>query len=263
MAPRRFAGADAAIRSWYGFLTGSGVTRASGGKIQPLSRNSALGFIGNLGHESAGTFGDIVEHGSGAGRGALQYTGARRGPYDAARAAAVKQGIDPNSMQFQQQYFAKEYTNNDLAGWTKAFDGSPRNASLEAEAVRYRRQYLRPAAGLEHDDGRIAWAKRAAALTGGSTGAGPTGAGPTGAGPTGAGPSGSTPDLGGALQSIGSAIGQMPGMVMNQLLGQRNQQGQGAILTPADLLGPSQQAAQRQLDWILGRRRPDGSGSGG
>ena len=254
MAPRRFAGADAAIRSWYNFLTGSGVTKASGGKIRPLSRNSALGFIGNLGHESAGTFGDIVEHGSGAGRGALQYTGARRGPYDAARAAAAKQGIDPNSMQFQQQYFAKEYTNNDLAGWTRAFDGSPRNASMEAEAVRYRKQYLRPAAGLEHDDGRIAWAKHAAALTGGPTGAGPTGAGPTGAG---------TPDLGGALQSIGSAIGQMPGMVMDQLLGRRNQQGQRSVLTPADLLAPSQQAAQRQLDWILGRRRPDGSGSGG
>ena len=47
---------------------------------------------------------DVVEHGSGAGRGMFQYTGARRGPYDRARSEALMQGQDPNDIHWQIDY---------------------------------------------------------------------------------------------------------------------------------------------------------------
>ncbi len=47
---------------------------------------------------------DVVERGSGAGRGMLQYTGARRGPYDQARSEAIAAGQDPNDINWQLDY---------------------------------------------------------------------------------------------------------------------------------------------------------------
>lgn len=47
---------------------------------------------------------DVVERGSGAGRGMFQYTGARRRPYDRARARARRNGEDVNDIDWQIDY---------------------------------------------------------------------------------------------------------------------------------------------------------------
>ena len=47
---------------------------------------------------------DVVEGGSGAGRGMFQYTGSRRWPYDKARRQSLNRGQDPNSMEWQIDY---------------------------------------------------------------------------------------------------------------------------------------------------------------
>lgn len=47
---------------------------------------------------------DVVEHGTGIGRGMLQYSYSRRGPYDRARAQALRQGKDVNDINWQIDY---------------------------------------------------------------------------------------------------------------------------------------------------------------
>lgn len=47
---------------------------------------------------------DVVEGGSGAGRGMFQYTGSRRWPYDTARHQALSGGQNPNSIEWQIDY---------------------------------------------------------------------------------------------------------------------------------------------------------------
>ena len=47
---------------------------------------------------------DVVEKGSGAGRGMFQYTGDRRHPYDRARGQALNQGKDVNDINWQIDY---------------------------------------------------------------------------------------------------------------------------------------------------------------
>ena len=47
---------------------------------------------------------DVVEGGSGAGRGMFQYTGSRRWPYDKARQQALNKGQNPNSIEWQVDY---------------------------------------------------------------------------------------------------------------------------------------------------------------
>ena len=47
---------------------------------------------------------DVVERGSGKGRGMFQYTYSRRTPYDRARAQALQQGKDPNDINWQIDY---------------------------------------------------------------------------------------------------------------------------------------------------------------
>lgn len=47
---------------------------------------------------------DVVEKGSGAGRGMFQYTDDRRAPYDRARAQALRQGQDVNDINWQIDY---------------------------------------------------------------------------------------------------------------------------------------------------------------
>lgn len=51
---------------------------------------------------------DVVEHGTGIGRGMLQYSYSRRGPYDRARAQALQQGQDPNDINWQIDYALKK-----------------------------------------------------------------------------------------------------------------------------------------------------------
>lgn len=47
---------------------------------------------------------DVVERGTGAGRGMFQYTNERRGPYDRARQKALQKGQNPNSIEWQVDY---------------------------------------------------------------------------------------------------------------------------------------------------------------
>ena len=80
------------IQSWLTFLAGPGVEEQSQGKIKPLTAEEACGFIGCMIVETGSPLLnqlDVVETGSGSGRGAMQYTGVRRTAYDKARAAAI------------------------------------------------------------------------------------------------------------------------------------------------------------------------------
>ena len=97
--------AHANLQHWLEFFCSSAVTEASLGVIQPLTAEEACGFLGCMvvetGEPELEDL-DVIEAGSGAGRGAMQYTGVRRTAYDAARSQAISEGIDPNSNDWQE-----------------------------------------------------------------------------------------------------------------------------------------------------------------
>lgn len=175
-------GAPANIQSWLTFLTGPEVESASKGKISPLTLAEACGFVGCIivetGQPNLDRL-DVVEAGSGAGRGAMQYTGVRRGPYDKARAAAVARGVDPNSNAWQQTYFAEEYAGlhdtpqGSLIGWTRIFEDRPAGMTPAAAAAYWTGSaaagegYFRP--GVPHLDRRQQEAERIWGLAQGGT----------------------------------------------------------------------------------------------
>ena len=101
--------AHANLQHWLEFFCSSAVTEASLGVIQPLTAEEACGFLGCMvvetGEPELEDL-DVIEAGSGAGRGAMQYTGVRRTAYEAAREQVIAEGIDPNSNDWQEQYFA-------------------------------------------------------------------------------------------------------------------------------------------------------------
>lgn len=74
---------------------------------------------------------DVIEAGSGVGRGAMQNTGVRRTAYAAARLQVIADGIDPNSNGWEAQYSAQEYAGlRDLpecllSAWTRVFEDRP------------------------------------------------------------------------------------------------------------------------------------------
>jgi hypothetical protein len=133
------------LQSWFAFLTGPDVETASKGHIRRLTAAEACGFIGCMvvetGNPDLAQL-DVLEAGSGAGRGAMQYTGARRLAYDRARAGADAQGIDTTSNEWQQQYFAEEYAGlhdppeGSLIGWSRVFQQRPAGMNA-AEAAAY------------------------------------------------------------------------------------------------------------------------------
>ena len=92
--------AHANLQHWLDFFCSSAVTEASLGVIQPLTAEEACGFLGCMvvetGEPELENL-DVVEAGSGAGRGAMQHTGVRRTAYDAARSQAIAGGIDPRA----------------------------------------------------------------------------------------------------------------------------------------------------------------------
>ena len=108
---------------------------------------------------------DVIEQQAKAGRGLSQYTGTRRIPYDAARDDALKAGKDPNSVQWQMQYFADEYAGKfdqegrSLIGWTRSLESLPPNQSAGQYAKRITGSadsasgYFRP--GVPHTDRRM------------------------------------------------------------------------------------------------------------
>jgi hypothetical protein len=141
--------------------------------IQPLTAAAACGFLGCMvvetGEPELENL-DVVEAGSGAGRGAMQYTGVRRTAYDAARLQAIAGGIDPNSNAWQEQYFAEEYAGlhdppqGSLIGWTRVFEDRPAGMDPAAAAAYWTGSaaaaegYFRP--GTPHTERRQAEADR-------------------------------------------------------------------------------------------------------
>ena len=96
------------VRQAYNFLTGDGIVDRSGGSIQPMTPEAASGLIGGwmveTGSDDLSNL-DVVERNNNqAGRGISQFSHSRRGPYDAARDAAINAGVDPNSMAIQLGY---------------------------------------------------------------------------------------------------------------------------------------------------------------
>ena len=154
------------------YLTSTQVVRDSGGAIpRPLSSEMASGLIGSMIVESGSpdlSQLDVVERGSGAGRGALQYTGWRRQAYDAARQRQIEVGGDPNELAWQLLYMAQEYAGyhdqngngNSLSGFTRAFEQPDRAITPEDASFVLTRDYLRPARGSEHYDRRASEARR-------------------------------------------------------------------------------------------------------
>ena len=163
------------IREAYDFLTGDGIVKRSGGQLQSMSPEGASGLIGGwiveTGSEDLSNL-DVVERNNNQkGRGISQFTDARRGPYDAARQAAIKAGIDPNSMEFQLGYVVDEYmgkhdgpSGNSLSGWTKSFQNFGREDNVRDAAVGFttgiggKEGYFRPT--TPHLDRRIEAAER-------------------------------------------------------------------------------------------------------
>lgn len=155
------------LQSWLTFLCGPDVDRVSRGKIKPLTPAEACGFIGCIIVETGQPLLnklDVVEAGSGAGRGAMQYTGVRRVAYDKAAAAAIAKGIDTNSNAWQQQYFAEEYAGlhdppqGSLIGWTRVFEDRPAGMDPSKAAAHWTAHYSRP--GVPHLDRRQQEAQR-------------------------------------------------------------------------------------------------------
>jgi len=167
------SGPHANLQHWLSFFCSSAVTEASLGVIQPLTAEEACGFLGCMvietGEPELENL-DVIEAGSGAGRGAMQYTGVRRSAYDAARLQAIAEGIDPNSNGWQQQYFAEEYAGlhdppeGSLIGWTRVFEDRPSGMDSAAAAAYWTGSaaaaegYFRP--GTPHLERRQAEAQR-------------------------------------------------------------------------------------------------------
>ena len=154
------------------YLTSTQVVRDSGGAIpRPLSSEMASGLIGCMIVETGSadlSQLDIVEKGSGAGRGALQYTGWRRQAYDAARQRQIDIGGNPNELAWQLLYMAQEYAGyhdqngngNSLSGFSRVFEQPDRAITPEDASFVLTRDYLRPEEGSEHYNRRATEARR-------------------------------------------------------------------------------------------------------
>ena len=106
--------AIANVRKAHDHLTGGGFTEATGGLVPPMTTEAACGLIGGWSVETGDPELrklDVVEKGNGQkGRGMSQYTGVRRTAYDKARETALANGEDVNSLDWQLDYAADEYT---------------------------------------------------------------------------------------------------------------------------------------------------------
>ena len=156
------------VRQAYDFLTGDGIVDRSGGALQSMTPEAASGLIGNWMVETGSndlTNLDVVERNNNqAGRGISQFSHSRRGPYDAARDAAINAGVDPNSMDFQLGYAVDEYMGKhdggggSLIGWTKAFENHGQSNDLVGATTGFQNDYFRPSE--PHQNRRIEAAQR-------------------------------------------------------------------------------------------------------
>ena len=151
------------VRKAYDFLTGDGIVERSSGALQSMSPEAASGLIGGwiveTGSPNLSNL-DVVERNNNqAGRGISQFSHERRGPYDAARDAAINAGIDPNSVDFQLGYAIDEYTGKhdvggkSLIGWTNAFENHGQSNSVSGAVRGFTNDYFRPS--TPHMDRRI------------------------------------------------------------------------------------------------------------
>ena len=156
-------GATNNVRRAYDFLTGDGIVERSGGALQSMTPEGASGLIGGwmveTGSDDLSNL-DVVERNNNqAGRGISQFSHARRGPYDAARDAAIKAGIDPNSVDFQLGYAIDEYTGKhdggggSLIGWTDSFENHGQSTDVAGATRGFTNDYFRPS--TPHMDRRI------------------------------------------------------------------------------------------------------------
>jgi hypothetical protein len=138
----------------YHFLTGEGIVKSSRGRLKSMTAESAAGLIGNWIVETGShdlTKLDVVEYAGGAGRGMSQYTSVRRWPYDQARLLHLREGGDPNCIDFQLNYFVEEYIGlhdpspgKSLIGWSHSLERYSKMSSPELAAEAFSRAYFRP-----------------------------------------------------------------------------------------------------------------------
>ena len=156
------------IRQAFDFLTGDGIVDRSNGQLDAMTPEAASALIGNwvveTGSEDLSNL-DVVEvRNNQAGRGISQFSHSRRPAYDAARDAAIKAGVDPNSMEFQLGYAVDEYTGKhdpngrSLSGWTKAFEKHGQSTDVRGATTGFNNDYFRPT--TPHMDRRIQAAER-------------------------------------------------------------------------------------------------------
>ena len=151
------------VRRAFDFLTGDGIVDRSGGALQPMTPEGASGLIGGwmveTGSDDLSNLDVIERNNNGAGRGISQFSHARRRPYDAARDAAIKAGVDPNSIDFQLGYAVDEYTGKhdsngqSLIGWTDSFENHGQSTDVSGAATGFTNDYFRPS--TPHLDRRI------------------------------------------------------------------------------------------------------------
>ena len=157
------------VRQAYDYLTGDGIVERSGGSLQSMTPEAASGLIGNwmveTGSSDLSNLDVVEKNNNQAGRGISQFSHSRRGPYDAARDAAISAGVDPNSMEFQLGYTVDEYTGKhdpapgqSLSGWTKAFESHGQSDDLTAATAGFQDDYFRPT--TPHADRRLEAAQR-------------------------------------------------------------------------------------------------------
>ena len=126
-------------------LTDGTFRKMTGGKVKAMTQKQAAAFLGNVIHETGSadlSQLDVVEKGSRAGRGMMQYTGPRRNAYDRAKPG--------NDVRSQLQYAADEYAGNhdpvpgkSLIGYTNALETAP--VEMREAVDHYLQQYFRPA----------------------------------------------------------------------------------------------------------------------
>lgn len=144
-------------------LTDGTMSKWSNGRIPKLTREQAIGFTANLIQETGSadlSKLDVVEGGSGAGRGIAQFTGARRQAYD----QWASRYPNRNNPDAQLQYIAKEYrgdynpNGNSLIGYTKSFENAPKKATAQDAALYFSNTYFKPSE--PHNERRASYAQQ-------------------------------------------------------------------------------------------------------
>lgn len=120
------------VRKTFDWLTKGGITKATGGRVKPMTTQGACGLIGGWTVETGDptlTNLDVVEDGRGVGRGLSQFSHDRRIAYDRARDKAIASGVDVNSLDWQLGYVADEYMGKhdlepgkSLSGYSKSLE---------------------------------------------------------------------------------------------------------------------------------------------